>query len=55
MSDTEILEMIEKFKGILGRGNGQMTINFAGGKPKNIKVSMDGDALSQQKRVRIAS
>lgn len=55
LTAEDITTMVSRFQGLLGKGNGSMTIHFAGGAPKKVKVDMDGDAViaASQRTVRI--
>ena len=45
MDDDQVIKTYQAFKKLIGRGNGSLTIHFAGGKPQKIRSELDGDAI----------
>ena len=45
LSEEQILLVLDKFRKIIGNGNGSVTIHFAGGMPQKVKADLDGESI----------
>ena len=45
--DEQIIKIVDKFKRVIGKGNGSLTIHYAGGQPQKVKADIDGDVITK--------
>jgi len=46
LSSGEITNTLKNFQRLIGKGNGSLTIHYAGGLPQKIRADMDGEAIN---------
>ena len=56
MTVEDVVNTLQRFQGLIGRGSGKMIVHFAEGNPQKVHVEMSGDAVhaASERKTRIA-